>query len=109
MQPNLQPGQDPGELEADMADAEDRDRRPHPEGFQQQPDFSTAALPTVLVPGVRVQLGLDHLGSAGAAGDQLPCAAYRSLLQVPPADAAPGLGRSDKHLCARIAWRVSAY
>ena len=49
VQPDLQPGQDPGQLEADVPDAEDRHRRPHREGFQQQPDLAAAALPAVLV------------------------------------------------------------
>ena len=48
VQLDLQPGQDPGQLVADMADAEDRDHRPGRQRFQQQRDLAAAALPAVL-------------------------------------------------------------
>ena len=49
VQPDLQPGQDPGQLEAHVPDSEDRHGRPYREGFQQQPDLAAAALPAVVV------------------------------------------------------------
>ena len=67
-----QPGQDPGQLVADVPQAEQRDDRPDRERLEQQPDGAAAALAAMLVPHVRVELGLARLRRGGPGLDQLP-------------------------------------
>ena len=108
-QPDRQPGQDARQLVADVAQAEQRDDRPDRERFEQQADDAAAALAAVLVPRVRVELGLAHLRCGGPGLDQLPGPGDGSRLQVAAADAAPGAVPADHHLRAGLARRVPAH
>ena len=60
-----QPGQDPGQFVADVPDPEQGDDGPDRERFEQQPDYSAAALAAMLGVGVRVEPRLADLRFGG--------------------------------------------
>ena len=109
VQPDGQPGQDPGQFVADVTDAEHRDHRPGRQWLQQQRHLAAAALPAVPVPGVLVEPGFLGFGFHRPGGDQFAGPADRGLLQVAAAHAAPAVVGADDHLGARVPGGVAAH
>ena len=87
------PGQDAGQLEADVPQPEDRDGRHHRQGFEQHRHLAAAALHAVLVRRlVRQRDGAAAPAPARATSISSRARADRDGLEVAAADRAPGLG-----------------
>ena len=82
-------GQDAGQLEADVADAEDRHARHHGQRLEQHGDLAAAALHAVLDRRLVRQVARRTTRAGAAALEQRPRTAYGLGLEVAAADRAP--------------------
>ena len=101
-------GQDAGELETDVADPEDRDRRYHGQRLQQHRHLAAAALDAVLDRRLVGQVALERLGPGPAGREQRPRTAYGLGLEVAAADRPRWSPGGDDHLGAGLARGVAA-
>ena len=102
-------GQDAGELEADVADAEDRHARHDGQRLEQHGDLAAAALHAVLDRAALSERWLSNdSGRVPPDREQRPRTPYGLGLEVAATDRAPRTPRGDDHLGPGLARGVAA-
>ena len=103
------PGEDPGQLETDVPDPEDRDGRQHGERLEQEGHLTAAALDAVGHRRPVGEVGGEHRRLGGRIDQQFAGPLDRRGLEVAATDRPPGFVGTDDHLGARLPRRVPAH
>ena len=98
VQVHVVPGQDPRQLQPDVADPEDRDRGSHLQRLQQHRHLPAAALHAMGEPRLVGEVRHEHRGAGPRTIQQLAGPVHRGRLEVAAADRAPGAVPPDDHL-----------